>query len=82
MGGAEKVRNLASRLRELFDKPPSKLAPRTSLSVVAAVDAVYGEKHRGIALFSVCDGKARIGAGDNNIAVACYWHKADKLERR
>ena len=67
--GADKV---TSR-RDPFDKPPSKLAPEPhSRRVVAAVDAVYGEEYRGIAIFSVCDGKTGIGAGDNNIAVANY----------
>src|SRR6476660_8699884 len=37
-GGAEKVRNLANRLRELFDEPPSRLAPKTSLSTALKND--------------------------------------------
>ena len=35
-------------------------------------DAVDGDEHRGQTIFSVCDGKTGIGAGDNDIAVANY----------
>ena len=67
-------RTTGQRFSKLAAAPAETLSMRRDAvrTPVAAVDAVYGEKHRGIALFSVCDGKARIGAGDNNIAVANY----------
>src|SRR6476660_1399316 len=71
-GGAEKVTNLASRLRELFDEPPSRLVPKTSLSTALKNDRCRRWRRASGPNHSVCDGKTGIGAGDNDIAVTNY----------
>jgi hypothetical protein len=37
--------------------------------LVHAINAVDSEEQRRIALFSICDGETRIGAGDNDVAI-------------